>query len=404
MLIELHLLQSFPVSNLNRDDIGQPKTAVFGGHTRARISSQSLKRAVRELLPKQGLDLSETGVRTKRLREAAAVLLAERGRDLEEARAVAQAGLESFGFGVDKRGLTQYLLFVGRPATEALADYCEREYDHLAASAASAKAAAAKSAKKVSEVKGAADAGQGDKPASRTAKTAKAAKAKPDKAAAEDARRIMDATRAADIALFGRMIADNKDFSVNAASQVAHALSTHAVTTEFDYYTAVDDFRPGDEPGADMIGTVDFNTACYYRYANLDLDQLGKNLAGDPDLVARSTQAWLRAFVHAVPGGKQNSTAARTMPHTLLGVVREDGAWNLANAFLKPVRGNEHLMEESGNQLVTHFRQLSGFYGSQALRETVLGTVDGTSHGMPEGQIAKDLDDFVGRLATTTAN
>ncbi|MFJ1913229.1 type I-E CRISPR-associated protein Cas7/Cse4/CasC [Streptomyces sp. NPDC088147] len=393
MLIELHLLQSFPVSNLNRDDLGQPKTALFGGHTRARISSQSLKRAVRNLLPQHGLDLSETGVRTKRLRDAAGALLKSAGRDEEQAKDIVQAGLESLGFGVDARGLTEYLLFVGHPAAKALAEYCDLNCDQLAKVVAAKKAAATKSAAK----KAVAD--DEKKP-----RVVKSGKTKPDKTAIEAARRILDATRAADVALFGRMIADNKDFSVDAASQVAHALSTHAVTTEFDYYTAVDDFRPGDEPGADMIGTVDFNTACYYRYANLDLGQLTKNLASDADLVTRSAQAWLHAFIHAVPGGKQNSTAARTMPHTLLGVVRDNGAWNLANAYLQPVSGSADLMAASTERLIQHFQQLSTFYGTDSVRRTVFSAIDGHLPGVPENETALNVDDFVTRLVTATTS
>ncbi|MFI0937417.1 type I-E CRISPR-associated protein Cas7/Cse4/CasC [Streptomyces sp. NPDC021020] len=393
MLIELHLLQSFPVSNLNRDELGQPKTAQFGGHARARISSQSLKRAARELLPHHGLELSETGVRTKRLRDAASALLVRPGREEDETKDVAQAGLERLGFGVDARGLTQYLLFVGRPATEALADYCDRNYDLLVKAAAAKKTAAAKAAKK--------DPDQDNNTRS-PARPAKAAKAKPDKATHEEARRILDATRAADVALFGRMIADNKDFSVDAASQVAHALSTHAVVTDFDYFTAVDDLRPGDEPGADMIGTIDFNAACYYRYANLDLAQLATNLAGDADLVTRSAQAWLHAFIRAVPGGKQNSTAARTLPQTLLGVVRDDGAWNLANAYLRPVPSNGDLMTTSSERLVQHFQQLGAFYGTSALRRTVFAAIDGHLPGVPDEHKASTVEDFVARLISAT--
>ncbi|MGW2710440.1 type I-E CRISPR-associated protein Cas7/Cse4/CasC [Streptomyces sp. NPDC001356] len=385
MLIELHLLQSFPVSNLNRDDLGQPKTARFGGHTRARISSQSLKRAARTLLTEHGLDRSELGMRTKRLRDAAATLLADRGRDKEQVLEVCQAGLEELGFPAhNTTGLTKYLLYVGKPAQTLLADYCDARWDDLAKTVAEAKKRKEK---------------QDKTPRKAAAKTP--AK-KPTKQAQEQAKAILDGTRAADIAMFGRMIADNTDFNVNAASQVAHALSTHAVVNEFDYYTALDDLRPDAEPAADMIGTVDFNAACFYRYANLDLDQLAKNLAGDPDLAARSARAWLYAFIHAVPGGKQNSMAARTMPQTLLGVVRETGAWNLANAFLSPVTDVPDLMAASTQRLVDHFQQLRGFYGDSQLRHITIASVDSDLAGMPDNEIAPTLDDFVSRLLTAT--
>lgn len=386
MILELHLLQSFPVSNLNRDDVGQPKTATFGGHTRGRISSQSLKRSARLLFNEHGLDKSETGVRTKRLVDHTAKALSKAGRDEDLAAGVAVSALEQLGFAVDPaKGLTQYLLFVGRDAIDHLAGYCEANWDDLAAKAA--QRAQAKTAKEAEN----ADDKVGRK------KPAKAAKTKPDKAAQAEAKRILDGGRAVDIALFGRMIADNKDFNVDAASQVAHALSTHAVLNEFDFYTAVDDLKPDAESGADMIGTVDFNSACYYRYANLDLRQLARNLGDDTDLVTRATSAWLRAFIHAVPSGKQNSMAARTMPDTLLGVVREAGAWNLANAFLKPVTDTD-LMAASTDRLTDHFSRLRRFYGDSQIHTVAAASVSGNLTHLDDDDKVSSIDEFTGRL------
>jgi CRISPR system Cascade subunit CasC len=244
-------------------------------------------------------------------------------------------------------------------------------------------------------------AGQGYLPDSRPghgkAKKAKAVKIKPSKEDAAAARRILDASTVADVALFGRMIADNKDFNVDAASQVAHAISTHAVVNEYDYYTAVDDLKPDAESGADMIGTVDFNSACYYRYANLDLDRLTTNLGGDTDLAARAASAWLSAFIHAVPSGKQNSMAARTMPDTLLGVVRDHGAWNLANAFLSPVTDAD-LMAGSTQRMVDHFTKLRGFYGTTAIRQVAAASVTGDLMLAADEEIAPTLDAFTSRV------
>lgn len=392
MIIELHLLQSFPVSNLNRDDVGQPKTATFGGQLRGRISSQSLKRAARLLFQQHGLATAETGIRSKRLVSEAAKMLVQNGRDEAEAAGVAEAGICAIGFGIDEKRkqqqqlLTQYLLFVGASAIELLADYCERDWDRLAADAAARAAAAAKKAKS--------DKGEPqpeDKPA----------KAKPDKQTLAEAARILDASRVVDVALFGRMIADNKDFNVDAASQVAHAISTHAVANEYDYYTAVDDLNL-DDSGADMIGTVDFNAACYYRYANLHLDQLAKNLDGDTDLIDRATSAWLNAFIDAVPSGKQNSMAALTPPETLLVVVRDRGAWNLANAFLRPVEEKD-LMVGSTRALLGHFGRLRRFYGEADLGTVVAASVTADLEGLPADEVAETRDELVTRvLAATT--
>ncbi|MDQ0956346.1 CRISPR system Cascade subunit CasC [Streptomyces sp. B4I13] len=343
-----------------------------------------LKRAARTLLTQHGIDPSELGVRTKRLRDASAGLLAVRGRDKEQAQDICQAGLEEIGFAAHAAtGLTKYLLYVGRPAQELLADYCDQRWDDLAKTVAAAKKR--KEATATSPPRKAA---------------AKTAREKPTKQAQEQAKRILDGTRAVDVALFGRMSADNTDFNVKAASQVAHALSTHAVVNEFDYYTALDDLRPDAEPAADMIGTVDFNAACFYRYANLD--QLAANLPGDAELVARSARAWLYSFIHAVPGGKQNSMAARTMPQTLVGVVRETGAWSLANAFLSSVADVPDLMTASTQRLFTHFQQLRDFYGDTQLRHTAIASVGGDLLGVPDDEIAPTLDNFVSRLLTAT--
>lgn len=169
---------------------------------------------------------------------------------------------------------------------------------------------------------------------------------------------------------------------------------------EFDFYTAVDDLKPDGESGADMMGTVDFNAACYYRYANVDLDALANNLDGDTDLADRATSAWLHAFINAVPSGKQNSTAARTMPDTLLGVVRSGGAWNLANAFLKPVTGAD-IMEASTARLTEHFHHLRGFYGTAQIHTVVGASVSGKLSHVEPTEVVDTIGEFAGRLLAT---
>ncbi|MBB5157381.1 type I-E CRISPR-associated protein Cas7/Cse4/CasC [Saccharopolyspora phatthalungensis] len=382
MIIELHLLQSFPASNLNRDDVGQPKSVTFGGVLRGRISSQCLKRSARSLFQKHGLDISETGVRTKRLLTETARKLD--GTDTPEAATedVVREALRELGFGIAKNDLTEYLMFVGHRAVDELAGFCRTNWDAFTDLAAKRHAAAQKSAADAKKIE------------------AKLKKIKPDRERLEEARRILDARRVADIALFGRMVADNKDFNVNAASQVAHAFSTHAVNTEFDYYTAVDDLKPEAEAGADMIGTVDFNAACYYRYANLDLDQLTHNLDNDKDLVERAATAWLRSFIHATPSGKQNSTAARTMPETLLTVVRDHGAWNLANAFLRPVTGTD-VLTTSTTRMREHFTQLRGFYGEDEIRQVTAATLSEPVPALAESDTVGSMTELTHRTLTS---
>jgi CRISPR system Cascade subunit CasC len=166
------------------------------------------------------------------------------------------------------------------------------------------------------------------------------------------------------------MLAKLADKNVAAACQVAHAISTHAVNeVEFDYFTAVDDLQKRDEPGAAQIGTMEFNSACYYRYANIDVEQLRENLANE-DLARRAAEAFLQAFVEAVPTGKVNSTAPQSSPSLVLAVVRERGLWSLVNAFAKPVRpsgrDDASLIENSIGKLDQHFGKKQEMYGDFA--------------------------------------
>ncbi|MFQ5436152.1 MAG: type I-E CRISPR-associated protein Cas7/Cse4/CasC, partial [Anaerolineae bacterium] len=152
-------------------------------------------------------------------------------------------------------------------------------------------------------------------------------------------------TSAPDIALFGRMLAEQPELNIDAACQVAHAISTHRINMEMDFYTAVDDLQETDSDegaGAGMMGFTNFNSACFYRYVRLDWRQLVKNLGGDTELARRTVEGFLRAAVDAIPTGKQNSFAAQNPTSLALAVVREDGkSWNLANAFEEPVRASQ---------------------------------------------------------------
>jgi CRISPR system Cascade subunit CasC len=188
--------------------------------------------------------------------------------------------------------------------------------------------------------------------------------------------RALKGSQAADLALFGRMIADKPEINIEAASQVAHAISTHEVSTMFDFYTAVDDLKLEDTTGAGMMGTVEFNSACFYRYANIDVNALAKSL--DAELAQRTIWAFIHASVNAIPTGKQNSMAAHNKPSFVMAVVREDSACNLANAFLKPARpGREQdLCQASMRQLDEHWGKLSGMYGTQGIRWIGIATME----------------------------
>jgi CRISPR system Cascade subunit CasC len=355
MFVELHLIQNFAPSNLNRDDTGSPKDCEFGGCRRARISSQCLKRAVRVGFGRYGLLPDDVrAVRTKRLAITAADILAERGKTPEEARRVVAAALGGLGIKVDDTGTSEYLLFLGSTAGERLAKLCLQHWDVLTPGHA--------------EAGNDSEAGRPRRP-KREAK--KEAKGSVSQEIARQFRAVLDGGRAADLALFGRMVANVPGANIDAACQVAHAISTHRVSMEFDYFTAVDDLAPREDTGAGMLGTVEFNSACFYRYMNVDLAQLERNLDGDRELADQALVAFVRGNVLAVPTGKQTGTAAQNPPSLVLAVVRDHGLWSLANAFLRPVRAAEDrsLAEVSIEALDRYWGHLVGAYGGDGLRK-----------------------------------
>lgn len=333
LFLEFHLIQNFAPSNLNRDDAGAPKDAIFGGQRRARVSSQCFKRAVRlaagehELLPQ-----ANRGIRTKKMKS----LLLERltRRDAEEAAAKIEVALAAAGLKLKDDGKTEYLLFLGVGEVAAFADLIEQHWDELPVG--------------------------GDK------KSKKDAKAVIPPEIVKKAKALLDGGKAVDVALFGRMLADLPSVNQEAACQVAHAISTHRVEREFDYFTAVDDKGDADETGAGMIGQVEFNSATLYRYAVLDLRKLLTNLQGDVELALSAVEAFTRALALAIPSGKQNSFAAHNPPEFAGLCLRHSTPLSLANAFEKPVtpRADLSLTEQSVERLAAYEGKLAAVYGT----------------------------------------
>lgn len=332
-ILDVHVLQTVPPSNLNRDDTGSPKTARFGGVTRSRVSSQAWKRATRTAF-RGTLDDTELGVRSKRLAELIGERIVGLDESLEDsAHDLAVKAVEAIGIKIapPKNRKTDpaesgYLVFLSHHQITALAE--------LAIESARTGA-----------------------PIDR--KTAKA-RAKAD--------------HSVDVALFGRMIADDADLNVDAAAQVAHAISVHAVANEYDYFTAVDDHKNADaeeDAGAGMIGTVEFNSATLYRYATVDVDRLRDNL-GDDKATRRAVEAFLRAFVTSMPTGKQNTFANRTLPDAVLVVLRDSQPINLVGAFEEPV-GDDGRVPTSITRLATHAAELHKAYGEAPVAAWVSG-------------------------------
>ncbi|MER6911337.1 type I-E CRISPR-associated protein Cas7/Cse4/CasC [Streptomyces sp. NPDC000594] len=296
--VDIHILQTVPPANLNRDDQGNPKEAMFGGVRRSRVSSQAWKRATRmhftDLLPKERL-----ATRTRQVSAALAERIGARyGLPGDRSARLAEALLVPLGLSAGKKdGDTAYLFFYGRDQLDSMAGLIADRFAELDA-ADDGSLAKEMASFKVQE-----------------------AFKKP---------------HPLDVALFGRMVADVHALKVDAATQVAHALSTHAVELEFDYFTAVDDRTREDNPGAGMIGTIGFNSATLYRYATVGFHQLYENL-GDHPATVEGVRSFVNSFARSVPSGYVNSFAHRTLPSLVAVVVRDDQPVNLVSAFEKPV-------------------------------------------------------------------
>jgi CRISPR system Cascade subunit CasC len=225
---------------------------------------------------------------------------------------------------------------------------------------------------------------------------------KADKAVAE---RLRHAGLAPDIALFGRMLAEKPEMNVEAACQVAHAISTHRVNPEMDFFTAVDDLKSASEAeedaGAGMLGVTGYNSACFYRYSLVDLRHLSDHLK-DPKVAMDVTGAFLRGSVFAIPTGKQTSMAAQNLPSFGMFVVRDSGApCSLANAFAAPVnvrRDDEDLIGLSIRALANQWDEMATVYGTQGVLATALfclpayeerlGALAGSNCGSVDGAVA----------------
>ncbi len=307
--VDFHVLQTLPPSCVNRDDTGSPKTAVYGGVTRARISSQAWKKAMRDMF-KDTFDDEETGKRTK----MAATMVAEKIAELtgnsddEKNRREAENALNLASIKT-KDGKTDALLFISEAQAEALAQLAaNKETD-----------------KKLY-------------------------------------RKALLEQPSVDMALFGRMVASDPSLNYDAAAQVAHSISTHAVHNEYDYFTAVDDLAPEDNAGAGHLGTVEFNSATMYRYATVGINELAENLG---EKTGEAVRKFAEAFILAMPTGRQNTFANRTVPDMIYITIRNDQPVNLAGAFENPVRAaSSGYVEPSKKALAEYAQQIySNFVG-----------------------------------------
>jgi CRISPR system Cascade subunit CasC len=322
--IQLHLLTSYPPSNLNRDDLGRPKTAIMGGKTRLRVSSQSLKRAWRTSdLFTEALK-GHIGTRTKTM--GVEVYNALKAKGVAEGNAKTWAKQVAEVFGKAKKA-------------NAAKPIEELEIEQLAHFSPEEKNAIFALADKLA--------------ASNTTPSA------------DDLKLLQKNHTAADIAMFGRMLASSPAFNAEAAVQVAHAVTVHDVAVEDDYFTAVDDLNNGeDDLGAAHIGETEFGAGVFYLYLCINRDLLEENL-GDKALAKKSLAALVEAAAKVAPNGKQNSFASRAYSSYILAEKGDQQPRSLSVAFLKPVRG-EDVLSKAITEIETKRANMDKVYGKCA--------------------------------------
>lgn len=303
LYLDIHAIQSVPPSNINRDDTGSPKTAQYGGATRARVSSQCWKKAMRDYFLSHG-DAGKVGVRTKDIVTYVAEKIREKDamKSVDEAMEMADKVINLAGVST-KDYKAKALFFLGNKQAEELA------------------MAALRNVQDKNEIK-----------------------------------MILKENPAIDIALFGRMVADEPTLNEDASCQVAHAISTHAVSGEYDYFTAIDDLSPEDNVGAGMIGTIEYNSSTLYRYADIAVHELCRQL-GSKEAAISAVTLFIEAFIKSMPTGKVNTFANQTLPQGIIVTLRSDRPVNLVSAFEEPVQAKGGYAKESMAELAAEYKK-----------------------------------------------
>jgi len=364
--IQLHLLTSYPPSNLNRDDLGRPKTAIMGGETRLRVSSQSLKRAWRTSEVMESALKGHQGVRTKLMGVEIYKALKEKGIKDKAALEWAQKIAAVFGKPepADKKTedteQAEIVLTDGNKVPKALAKSLSiKQLAHISPEERAAiDALVATLAERGT--------GPGD----------------------DELSLLREKHTAADIALFGRMLADSPRYNMEAAVQVAHAISVHEVAVEDDFFTAVDDLnQERDDVGSAHMGETEFAAGLFYLYLCIDKDLLVENLNGDRELADQALAALVEAAATVSPTGKQNSFASRARASFILAERGGQQPRSLSVAFLKPVGGyQDGMLANAINALKAMRDNLDHVYGPCADARAVM---DATQ---PEGSLQAILD------------
>lgn len=347
LYMDVHAIQVLPPSNINRDDTGSPKTAQYGGVRRARVSSQAWKRAMRSYFHENSLEVG-VGVRTKDIVSYVAekVVSLAPEMDYDIAFKEAETALNNAGISTAKDHKAKALFFMGDRQAEMLAkaivngEHTKNDKDKL--------------------------------------------------------QQILNDNPEIDIALFGRMVADDPKLNTDAVCQVAHAISTHAVQTEFDYYTAMDDLSPEDQAGAGMLGNIEYNSSTLYRYANISVHEFIKMLGDEASTIA-ACKLFIEAFSNSMPTGKINTFANQTLPSFVMVTLREDRPVNLVSAFEQPVqvKAGSGYVNKSIEKLMAEYEKTGKFV------DTPLGNfcldVTGQS-GDEAGEICDNLKNLLEKV------
>lgn len=321
LFLDIHALQTVPPSNINRDDTGSPKTAQYGGVTRARVSSQCWKNAIRDYFKGR----ANKGIRTRNWIEKLCEICKQKYPDLDE---------------------TEILEKVAENFAEALID---KEKNNRSQEVKKLKDKLIKNKYDVihffTET-------QGENFVDEIMKK------DVDKNKFKD---ILSDEPSIDIALFGRMVASNPILNEDASCQVAHAISTHAIQTEFDFFTAVDEYLKENNFGASMLGTLEYNSATLYRYANVAIHELFEQLDGQKEEVINALKLFIEAFAKSMPTGKINACANQTLPQVFMINLRKDRPVSLVSAFENPVKQKDGYLKQSAKRMFDELKNIEKF-------------------------------------------
>lgn len=342
LFLDIHAIQTVPPSNINRDDTGSPKTAQYGGVTRARVSSQSWKRAIRKYFYDKG-DTQNIGIRSCDIVKYIAKKIVDNDNSIsvEDAITLVEKTLNAAKLSTKDQKL-KALFFISNNQADKFAQACL------------------------------------DKKTDKT-----------------ELQEILKTDTSIDIALFGRMLADDPSLNEDASSQVAHAISTHAIESEFDFYTAVDDLAPEDNAGAGMLGTLEYDSSTLYRYANIALHDFYKQL-GDKEEVIDAVKLFVEAFVKSMPTGKINSFANQTLPQAVVVSLRSDRPINLVSAFEEPIKSENGYVDKSIQKLFAEYVKYEKILNKPIFTDYLL--LDDTLEVKSIGKSTQNLDELLSDL------